>query len=351
MTAPVLTIVIGGNHEASNYMFELHHGGWLAPNIYYLGTAGCVQVNGLRIAGASGIFKGHDFRTGFWEKLPYDHSSMRSIYHVREYSIRTLSLLSSPDVVLSHDWPNTIERFGDTASLLRIKRHFAGDVAQGKLGSPPLMSLLHTLQPSWWFSAHMHVRFEAEVAHGPLAETRADNPDEIQIEDDDEDFQVQVEPAPSAPPSTTLAPLRPLTKFIALDKCIPGRKFLEVVDIEASTDIAGSPKLMFDPEWLAITRAFHPFLSTNRSQPPFPPEDKAREMVAKELEYIKEKLGGDGLRDVNEIQQFVMTAPGPTDEQKKSQKQPPPYTNPQTDAFCELLGIPNKVNQSVANQK
>lgn len=64
--APVLTIVIGGNHEASNYMWELYHGGWLAPNIYYLGCAGSVMVNGLRIAGASGIFKPHDYHKGEW---------------------------------------------------------------------------------------------------------------------------------------------------------------------------------------------------------------------------------------------------------------------------------------------
>jgi len=62
--APVLTIVIGGNHEASNYMWELYHGGWLAPNIYYLGAAGSVLVNGLRIVGASGIYKDHDYRKG-----------------------------------------------------------------------------------------------------------------------------------------------------------------------------------------------------------------------------------------------------------------------------------------------
>lgn len=35
--APVLTLVIGGNHEASNHMQELPYGGWLAPNIYYFG--------------------------------------------------------------------------------------------------------------------------------------------------------------------------------------------------------------------------------------------------------------------------------------------------------------------------
>lgn len=62
--APVLTLVIGGNHEASNYMWELYHGGWLAPNIYYLGAAGSVLVNGVRIAGASGIYKEHDYGKG-----------------------------------------------------------------------------------------------------------------------------------------------------------------------------------------------------------------------------------------------------------------------------------------------
>jgi lariat debranching enzyme len=43
---------------------ERYHGGWLAPNIYFLGYAGCVQVNGVRIAGASGIFKANDFHQG-----------------------------------------------------------------------------------------------------------------------------------------------------------------------------------------------------------------------------------------------------------------------------------------------
>lgn len=37
--APVLTVFIGGNHEASNHLQELPYGGWVAPNIYYLGRA------------------------------------------------------------------------------------------------------------------------------------------------------------------------------------------------------------------------------------------------------------------------------------------------------------------------
>jgi lariat debranching enzyme len=65
--APVMTIVIGGNHEASNHMYELFHGGWLAPNIYYLGAAGVVNFGGLRIGGCSGIHKSGDYVRGHFE--------------------------------------------------------------------------------------------------------------------------------------------------------------------------------------------------------------------------------------------------------------------------------------------
>ena len=39
-------------------------GGWLAPNIYFLGFAGCVRAGGVRIAGASGIYKAGDYALG-----------------------------------------------------------------------------------------------------------------------------------------------------------------------------------------------------------------------------------------------------------------------------------------------
>jgi len=42
--APFLTIFIGGNHEASNYLRELYYGGWAAPNIYYLGSSGIIDL-------------------------------------------------------------------------------------------------------------------------------------------------------------------------------------------------------------------------------------------------------------------------------------------------------------------
>lgn len=64
---PILTLCIGGNHEASSYMRELYFGGWLCPNLYYLGAAGVVQVCSgdvslARVLGISGIFKPYAFQ-------------------------------------------------------------------------------------------------------------------------------------------------------------------------------------------------------------------------------------------------------------------------------------------------
>jgi lariat debranching enzyme len=62
--APVLTIFVGGNHEASNVLQSLYYGGWVAPKIYFMGFAGVVYYQGLRIAGLSGIFNQKHYRTG-----------------------------------------------------------------------------------------------------------------------------------------------------------------------------------------------------------------------------------------------------------------------------------------------
>ncbi|GAA5865870.1 hypothetical protein JCM8547_005741 [Rhodosporidiobolus lusitaniae] len=170
-TAPKLTIVIGGNHESSGYMWELYHGGWLAPNIYFLGFAGSVLVDGwLRVTGASGIWKSGDWKKGHFETVPYDDRTIRSVYHIREYDVaRLLQLKNRPsapvDVFLSHDWPLGIEQHGDTQALIREKPFFRDEVNANTLGSPPLHALLTSLQPRYWFSAHLHVKFAALFHH------------------------------------------------------------------------------------------------------------------------------------------------------------------------------------------
>ncbi|CAI7854606.1 unnamed protein product, partial [Closterium sp. NIES-54] len=184
-----------------------------------------VRFGGLRIGGLSGIYKSHDYRLGHYERAPYDNSQMRSIYHVREYDVTRLAALASlpsslsssvngslpsahMDAFLSHDWPRGVEQHGDTASLLRTKPFFRGEVERNALGSPAGETLLHTLRPSYWFSAHLHVKFSALVKHSAAA---AASP-----------AAAGVSLSLSSSSSSS-----GVTRFLALDKCLPGRQFLQ----------------------------------------------------------------------------------------------------------------------------
>eukprot|EP00742_Colponemidia_sp_Colp-10_P005924 GILJ01006335.1.p1 GENE.GILJ01006335.1~~GILJ01006335.1.p1 ORF type:complete len:450 (-),score=58.43 GILJ01006335.1:16-1338(-) len=219
--APVLTIFIGGNHEASNYLRELYYGGWVAPNIYFLGYSGVVQVGGVRIAGLSGIYKPHDYRKGHHEVPPYTDKTMRSAYHVREYEVFKLMQIREPvDIFLSHDWPKGIARYGNVQQLLRFKKYLADEINNDSLGNPAGQTLMQKLKPSYWFSAHMHVKFPAVVPH-----------DNGQV-----------------------------TRFLALDKCLPRRDFLQVVTIPSKNETVS---LTLDPEWLCVLSNTHSLLSNN----------------------------------------------------------------------------------------
>lgn len=165
-TAPYLTIFIGGNHEASNHLFELYHGGWVAPNIYYLGAANVLRFGPLRIAGFSGIWKGYDYRKPHFERLPFNRDEIGSIYHVRELDIRKLlQVRTQVDVGLSHDWPKQVEYSGDWHQLFGAKPFFREDSQNGRLGSSAAQYVLERLRPAYWFSAHLHVKFAASVQH------------------------------------------------------------------------------------------------------------------------------------------------------------------------------------------
>ena len=48
-----------------------------------MGYASVVNVAGVRVGGLSGIYKGHDYFKGRFEKPPYTEDTKRSVYHVR----------------------------------------------------------------------------------------------------------------------------------------------------------------------------------------------------------------------------------------------------------------------------
>ncbi|KAM0792058.1 hypothetical protein ACM66B_004764 [Microbotryomycetes sp. NB124-2] len=446
--APYLTIVIGGNHESSGFLWECFHGGWLAPDIYFLGYAGCLLVDGwLRIAGASGIWKQHDFAKGHFETVPYDNSTIRSVYHTRQYEVARLLQLKQRgpriDVFLSHDWPLGIEQHGDTAGLIREKPFFKQEIEENRLGSPPLHALLTTLQPRFWFSAHLHVKFAALFHHDgrqtlvkqrmrrqQAQETVAEqtNPDEIQLDEDehedvaraqvgqgnpdeismaDDDVQTggatdpveseekgctdcgggsstthadhpAADPADAAPSHTgnshdalpqsvdSTTSDETTTRFLALNKPGFGRDFVQIVDVpnhqqrgpeqgpstasterepDGTDDSSKRPCLYFDPYWLSIVKAFAPHLSLEvRPSKPFPDVSQHDKLVSQALDWVKQNVGqnGDGLIEVENVQKFVKTAP--CLGEGFDHLMPSWYTNPQTEAFCKLVDIENRIN-------
>ncbi|KAI2660660.1 Lariat debranching enzyme [Labeo rohita] len=298
--APVLTIFIGGNHEASNHLQELPYGGWVAPNIYYLGYAGVVRFKGVRIGGLSGIFKSHDYKKGHFEFPPYSPETLRSVYHIRNIDVFKLKQIKMPiDIFMTHDWPRGIYHYGNTNQLLRKKKFLRQEVESGILGNPAAAELLDHLQPNYWFSAHLHVKFAAMMQH------KAKN---------------------NAAPK--------ITKFLSLDKCLPHRDFLQIVEV---ADRPGSSaNLEYDPEWLAILKA------TDSLQKPScnfwnPPQDNGLHTRASEEAMME--VVGDLNGDLCIPENFSLTVPAYDPNHPQPNTDPAYSTNPQTTELCATLSL------------
>lgn len=340
--APVLTIFIGGNHESSSYLKELKYGGWVAPNIYYLGEFGCVWFRGLQISGISGIYNQRSFYDSIKndnkdEILPYNSHTIRSIYHVKAKNYLKMYLMDQQrlDIVLSHDWPQHIEKKGNMRKLLKDKPFFKADINNGSLGSPLNNVLLEHLKPKYWFASHLHVRFQALVKHNTKRGNRCDadlapkktkynndqvknntqniekielemdedmdsnkleldmdkveNNEEVKLDMDDFDkklntdkIELNMDDFEIAPTTSNQPPLKVEnevleTHFLALDKCLPRRKFLEIMDVEVAkentshpsynnegSDSKTGPKLLYyDKRSIAINKVVETFIKSN----------------------------------------------------------------------------------------
>lgn len=66
---------------------------------------------------------------GHYERPPYNESTIRSVYHVREYDVQKLMQVEEPvDIFLSHDWPLGITDYGKWEELVRRKPYFKKEV-------------------------------------------------------------------------------------------------------------------------------------------------------------------------------------------------------------------------------
>ncbi|KAG2393757.1 hypothetical protein C9374_007288 [Naegleria lovaniensis] len=314
--APIPTLFIGGNHEASLYLMSLPFGGFVTDKIYYMGNTGFINFKkrnphdgkfvNLLIGGWSGIYKDGDFfkdsarfflpktETGLVQEsdrhlgttlfdeqhVPFSEGAKRSVYHVRFFEFwkmlnmkvclnrrKEKTRSDQPlDVFMSHDWPTGVTRHGDLTNIRRFKDHVMKEIEDSdhKLGNPWGEKLLNELQPKFWFSAHMHCKFSSVVSHHE-----------------------------QLTPSNTISKT---TKFLALDKCLPKRDFLQMVNLDHYIDSVTEEEIglvqgtetsindnteeregsavtssssdvndeqdghyYFDLDWLAITKLFHAY--------------------------------------------------------------------------------------------
>eukprot|EP01033_Poteriospumella_lacustris_P017222 gene17222-12314_t len=211
---------------------------------------------------------------------------MRSVYHLRAYEVRQMLHLPSPtssphptsdrpvDIFLTHDWPSRVWEYGDVDSLLRLKPYFRADIDKGELGSPPARQILDHLQPSFWFSGHLHVKFPAVIPHPPSLDVEG----------------------------TATASSPRVTRFLALDKVIPGRGYLQFLQVpspptpakeSASVHIPvyHDDELHFDIEWCTILRATHEQMRQTRYLYRDTPASVSPEALAETAELLRREYG------------------------------------------------------------
>lgn len=270
----------------------------MAPNIYYLGYANVINFAGIRIAGLSGIYKSHDFYKGHYEFPPFNPSSLHSIYHVRNLEIFRLSQIKKPiDIMLTHDWPTGIYHHGNIQQLIRIKPYFANEINSNTLGSPQNERLLKLLKPKFWFSAHLHVKFSSIFKHEPV-ETEEQK----------------------------------ITKFLSLDKCLPRRKFLQVIDINGDEN---KKFLSLDPEWLCILKKTDHLLSVDSyNLAPIDQKEKV-DITDQDINDLNEDFQNFFQIPLN----FKQTAPPYSEDPSQKTESKDIYLNEQTTLLCEMLSI------------
>jgi len=151
-TAPILTIFVGGNHEAINHLNELYFGGWVCPNIYFLGMTGVVDFAGIRIAGISGIYKDFDYGKGHYETFPYNDTTKRSAFHIKQYEIWKIDKIENPiDIIMSHDWPSRLTPYsvGET----NIRNDILQGDSSGTVGCPYFTELIEKKNLNYGYQA------------------------------------------------------------------------------------------------------------------------------------------------------------------------------------------------------
>ena len=150
---------IGGNHEPYGFLDAIPGGGECAPNCRYLGRAICTEIEGLRIAGLSGIY--HPERS-FAPRPPIadiSRVSNKEYIYFTETEVQALMEAERADILLVHEWPAGVIASEDEHRFERQRRSMRYD----DVGNEYAQMLMETLKPGLTLAGHMHISYANSI--------------------------------------------------------------------------------------------------------------------------------------------------------------------------------------------
>jgi lariat debranching enzyme len=129
-----------------------------------------------------------------------------------------------------------------------------------------------------------------------------------------------------------------MTQFLALDKCLPRRQYLSILNVP--TDITKADAVLeYDPDWLAILRKTHDLTCTERKNVTVP--DELIDLTDSDIEWVEARIKEQSpSSDLSIPENFSATVPEQSHPMFQGYVPPIPIMgNPQTDALLKILEL------------
>jgi len=151
---------IGGNHEPYGLLDQLPRGGDIIHHCTYLGRAGMLELEGLRIAGLSGIFHAASFEEPRPRLEELGRTSKKEYTYFRKDDVDQAASFASADILLVHEWPDGVIDPADSQEFENTRRSSKYDA----VGNEYARLLMELLEPRLVLCGHMHKRYRNRVA-------------------------------------------------------------------------------------------------------------------------------------------------------------------------------------------